>query len=110
FDPGTGELAALLDGRYITEVRTAAASAVSARHLARRDAARLAILGSGVQAASNYEALRSVLPLHEVRVWSPTAEHRERFAEARPGTVATEAAGDAVDGADVVVVATSSVT
>src|SRR6476619_3370068 len=82
FDPETGELAAILDGRYITEARTAAASAVSAKHLARPESSRLAILGSGVQAASHYQALRSVLPLADVRVWSPTREHRERFAEA----------------------------
>src|SRR6185312_9592239 len=60
FDPETGELSAMLDGRYITEARTAAASAVSVKHLARPDAAVLAILGSGVQAASHYDALRGV--------------------------------------------------
>jgi thiomorpholine-carboxylate dehydrogenase len=110
FDPETGELAAVLDGRYITEVRTAAASAVSARHLARPDSSALAILGTGVQAASHFEALRSVLPLGEVRVWSPTREHRERFAAERPGTLAPETPEAAVRGADVVVLATSSVT
>ena len=47
FDPETGELAAMLDGRYITEARTAAASAVSAKHLARPESSRLAILGLG---------------------------------------------------------------
>ena len=86
FDPETGELLAMLDGRYITEARTAAASAVSVRYLARPDAAVLAILGSGVQAASHYDALCGVRAFREVRVWSPTAEHRERFAEAREGT------------------------
>ena len=110
FDPETGELAAILDGRYITEARTAAASAVSAKHLARPESSTLAILGSGVQAASHYEALRSVLPLGEIRVWSPTREHRERFAEARAETRAAGSAEEAVRGADVVVVATSSVT
>jgi alanine dehydrogenase len=110
FDPETGELTAVLDGRYITEVRTAAASAVSVRHLARPDAATLAILGSGVQAASHYEALCTLRALRRVHVWSPTQEHRERFAAARPGTVAARSAEEAVRGADVVVVATSSVT
>ncbi len=110
FDPETGSLTALLDGRYITEVRTAAASAVSARRLARPESSSLAILGTGVQAASHFEALRSVLPLRNVRVWSPTAGHRERFAAERPGTMATRSAAEAVDGADIIVVATSSVT
>jgi ornithine cyclodeaminase/alanine dehydrogenase-like protein (mu-crystallin family) len=57
-DPDTGALVALLDGRYITEARTAAVSAVSARHLARADAATLAIIGTGVQARSHLEALK----------------------------------------------------
>src|SRR5690242_1890212 len=100
FDIDTGELVAILDGRYITEVRTAAASAVSVRHLARKDAATLAILGSGVQAASHFDALRTVREFHEVRVWSPTPDHRVRFAEERPGTRAADTPEDAVRGAD----------
>ena len=56
-DAATGELLALMDGRYITEARTAAVSAVSVRHLARRDAAVLGIIGSGVQAHSHAQAL-----------------------------------------------------
>jgi ornithine cyclodeaminase/alanine dehydrogenase-like protein (mu-crystallin family) len=110
FDRHTGELRAMLDGRYITEVRTAAVSAVSARHLARRDAAVLAILGSGVQAASHYEALLHVRNFRDIRVWSPTPAHRDRFSAERPDTRATATAAEAVRGADVVVVATSSVT
>jgi ornithine cyclodeaminase/alanine dehydrogenase-like protein (mu-crystallin family) len=109
FDTVTGELLALLDGRYITEVRTAAASAVSARHLARPDAAVLGILGSGVQAASHLDALRCVRQFREVRVWSPTPANRERFAAAHAGVEAAESAEAALRGADMVVVATSSV-
>src|SRR5512144_2384117 len=71
-EPTTGELLAVLDGRYITEARTAAVSAASTRALARKDASVLAILGSGVQAQSHLEALALVRPLSEVRVWSPT--------------------------------------
>jgi alanine dehydrogenase len=70
-DADTGALQAILDGRYITEARTAAVSAVSARHLARAGASRLAIIGSGVQARSHLEALAEVRSLREVRVWSP---------------------------------------
>jgi ornithine cyclodeaminase/alanine dehydrogenase-like protein (mu-crystallin family) len=110
FDSETGSLEAVLDGRYITEIRTAAASAVSAKYLARPSSAVLAILGSGVQAASHYEALRSIFPLREVRVWSPTAERRNAFAAARPGTVAPPTAEEATRGADIVVLATSAVT
>lgn len=59
-NPETGMAEAILDGRYITEARTAAVSAVSARHLAKKDARILGILGSGVQARSHYEALTLV--------------------------------------------------
>lgn len=111
FDAETGELTAVMDGRYITELRTAAASAVSVRHLAREDAAILAILGSGVQARSHLEALPLVRPFREIRAWSPTPEHLLEFAAA-PATPVQPArsAADAVRGADVVLIATSAVT
>jgi alanine dehydrogenase len=111
FDPETGELAAVLDGRYVTEVRTAAVSAVSVRRLARADADVLAILGSGVQARSHLEALGCIRSFSEVRCWSPTRSHLESFAAAAGRPVhAVGSAAEAVRGAGVVVLATSSVT
>jgi ornithine cyclodeaminase/alanine dehydrogenase-like protein (mu-crystallin family) len=111
FDTITGELAAVMDGRYITEVRTAAASAVSVRHLARADASVLAILGSGVQARSHLEALPLVRRFTEIRAWSPTPDHLERFvADAGIPVRAARTAEEAVRGADVVVLATNSIT
>jgi len=111
-DPDTGALQALMDGRYITEARTAAVSAVSSRLLARKTAASLAIIGSGVQARSHLEALSRVHRLRQATVWSPTKAHRDRFAaESGGGPVAVAAvdhAGEAVVGADVIVLATSS--
>ena len=80
-DPKTGQLLAVMDGRYITESRTAAVSAVSTKHLALPDANVLALIGSGVQARSHLEAISQVRRLREVRVWSPRAESRERFAK-----------------------------
>src|SRR3954466_7953605 len=80
-DPDTGALLALLDGRYITEARTAAVSAVSSRLLARTTAASLAILGSGVQAPSHLEALSSIHALRQVTVWSPNKLHRDEFVQ-----------------------------
>ena len=110
-DPATGSLAAVLDGRYITEVRTAAVSAVSVRHLARPDCSVLAILGSGVQARSHWAALRLVRDFREVRAWSPTPEHLRAFvAEAGEPVRAAASPAEAVRRADVVVVATSSIT
>ncbi len=114
-DPDTGALLSIMDGRYITELRTAAVSAVSARHLAKRDSGILAIIGSGVQARSHLEAFAEVRALQEVRVWSPNPESRQRFlAERRermpvPIRVAASAE-DAVRGADLVVLVTSSPT
>jgi len=108
-DPLTGGVEAVLDGRYITEVRTAAVSAVSARYLARKDAKVLGILGTGVQARSHLEALRLVRDFRELRVWSPTADHLRRFA-AETGARAMESAEAVVRGADVVVAVTPSPT
>jgi alanine dehydrogenase len=105
FRPETGEPLAILDGRLITEMRTAAVSAVATQLLARPEASVLAILGSGVQARSHLEALRLVRGFGEVRVWSP--RNAEGFAE-RFGIRAAASAEEAVRGADVVVVATAS--
>jgi len=112
-DPDTGSLIALMDGRYITEARTAAVSAVSARHLAAPDASSLAIIGTGVQARSHLEALALVRPLADVRVWSPQARSRERFVADMQGhgvgtLRAAASAEEAVRGAAIVVLVTSS--
>jgi alanine dehydrogenase len=117
-DPETGALQALLDGRYITEARTAAVSAVSSRLLARKTAKSLAIVGSGVQAHSHLEALSRVHTLRQVSVWSPNKLHREAFVEACTGSdprqsvtiAAVDHAGEAVVGADIIVLVTSSPT
>src|ERR1700751_4707167 len=75
FEPETGRPLAFLDGRLITEMRTAAVSAAVTRHLAPANAKVLALIGSGVQARAHLEALRHVRRLEEVRVWSPTPAH-----------------------------------
>ena len=107
-DPETGTPLAIMDGRLITEMRTAAVSAAATKLLAPRDAKILAILGSGVQARSHVEALRLVRQFEEIRVWSPTREHAEQFAQ-EVGATATSAE-EAVRGADVIVTVTSSKT
>jgi ornithine cyclodeaminase/alanine dehydrogenase-like protein (mu-crystallin family) len=108
-DPVTGVANAILDGRYITEARTAAVSALSARRLARNDARVLGILGSGVQARSHCEALKLVRDFREVRAWSPSTGRLRQFA-AETGAHAMENAEAVVRGADVVVTVTSSPT
>ena len=108
-NPETGIAEAILDGRYISEARTAAVSAVSARHLAKKDARVLGILGSGVQARSHYEALTQVREFTEVRAWSPNPARLRQFA-ADTGARAMWNAEAVVRGADVVVAATASPT
>jgi alanine dehydrogenase len=107
FKPETGEPLVTMDGRLITEMRTGAVSAVATKLLAHREAAVLAILGSGVQARSHLEALRHVRAFRDVRVWSP--HNAKTFAD-RFGVRTAPSAEAAVRGADVVVVATTSQT
>ncbi len=111
FDGETGAPRAFLDASAVTEIRTAAVSAVATRLLARQDATELAILGSGVQARSHLEAMASVRPFARARAWSRTPEHTRTFAAEASAPFPVEAcssAEDAVRGADVVVTATSS--
>jgi ornithine cyclodeaminase/alanine dehydrogenase-like protein (mu-crystallin family) len=107
-DPETGTPLAIMDGRLITEMRTAAVSAAATKLLAAPGSKILAILGSGVQARSHAEALRLVRNFEEIRVWSPTREHAKQFAEEIGATAVS--AEEAVCGADVVVTVTNSKT
>jgi ornithine cyclodeaminase/alanine dehydrogenase-like protein (mu-crystallin family) len=105
-DPETGTPLAIMDGRLITEMRTAAVSAAATKLLASPDAKILAVLGSGVQARSHVEALRLVRNFEEIRVWGPTRERTEHFAKEIGAK--SMSADEAVRGADVVVTATNS--
>ena len=107
FRPETGEPLVTMDGRLITEMRTAAVSAVATKCLARPEASVLGILGAGVQARSHLEALRLVRAFREIRVWSP--RNARAFAK-QFGIRAAASAAEAVRGADVIVVATTSQT
>ncbi|MCK3778920.1 ectoine utilization protein EutC [Ensifer sesbaniae] len=107
--------AVLLDNGYLTDVRTAAAGAVAARHLARPDAAVAAIFGAGMQARLQLEALRLVRPIREARIWARDAAKAEaaatELARSLGFPVRTVVDGRAaVDGADIVVTTTPSET
>jgi ornithine cyclodeaminase/alanine dehydrogenase-like protein (mu-crystallin family) len=106
FRADTGEPLATMDGRLITEMRTAAVSAVAIDHLAHPEARVLGILGSGVQARSHMRALAGIRSFAEVRVWSRSQDHAEKFAGEIGARVTT--AEQAVSGADVVLALTSS--
>jgi len=109
-DAETGELLAVMDGRYITEARTAAVSTVALRRLAREGARTLAIIGSGVQAGSHMRAFSLVWKFDEIRCWSPTAANLATFVAAHENVRPAESAKAAVRGADVVLVVTGSPT
>ncbi|MBV8819601.1 MAG: ornithine cyclodeaminase family protein, partial [Acidobacteriaceae bacterium] len=108
FQAATGEPLAVMGGRVITALRTAAVSALATAELAQPDAHVLAILGSGVQARTHYRALQLVRSFDEVRVWSRTPEHAARFAEEIGADVMP--AEKAVRGADVIITVTNSPT
>jgi ornithine cyclodeaminase/alanine dehydrogenase-like protein (mu-crystallin family) len=106
FRSDTGEPVAVLDGRLITELRTAAVSAVATRLLSPSDASRLAILGSGVQARAHFKALALVRQFEDIRIWSRNPQHAKLLAD-EIGGMATSAE-EAVRDADVVVTLTNS--
>ncbi|HYU31863.1 MAG TPA: ornithine cyclodeaminase family protein [Thermoanaerobaculia bacterium] len=113
FEGEMGKPLASLDAAAVTEIRTAAASGLATRLLAREDAGDLALLGSGVQARSHLAAMKEVRPLRRVRVWSRHPENARRFAaeesERHGLSIETAAtAREAVEGADLVCTVTSA--
>lgn len=113
FDAQTGDVLAVVDGAHMNPFKTGAAGATGVDALAREDARTLALIGSGPQAAGQLQAAVSVRDIDTVRVFSPTRNHRESFAEEfderlTPEVQAVESAGKAVRGADIVITATTS--
>jgi alanine dehydrogenase len=104
---------ATLEANHLGQIRTGAATGVATKYLAREDASVAAIIGSGFQAQTQLEAVANVRNLSEVRVWSRKPERREEFARTcaeklQLNVKATETARQCVEGADIVVTATSS--
>jgi ornithine cyclodeaminase/alanine dehydrogenase-like protein (mu-crystallin family) len=113
FDSEIGFPLAVMDAAEVTAIRTAAASAVATRALARNDASHLAILGSGEQAVTHLEAISKVRTLRSVRVWGRSTEKAERFAEEQGPRLSlrvevSKTAEDAVKGADIICTVTAS--
>lgn len=108
FDHDTGIPTAVINASAITEIRTAAATAVATRALAREDSTVLAMLGAGVQCRAHLRALRDVRPWRELRVFAPTVDHSRAITRDHPAVTIAPSAREAVEGADVVVTATSS--
>jgi ornithine cyclodeaminase len=106
-DGETGELVAVLNASPVTEIRTAAVSAVATRVLARPGAERVAILGSGAQARGHVHAMRAVLDDPEIRIWSRSLEAAERLA-GDVGATVSPSVDAALFGAEVVCTTTAA--
>ncbi len=107
FDKENGSPLALMDGRLITEMRTAAGSAAAARVLAPEAPDIVTIMGNGVQARAHVEALRAVRNWKELRLWSRNAERGEALAQ-ELGAQFFSNAEDAVRNADIVACTTAA--
>jgi ornithine cyclodeaminase/alanine dehydrogenase-like protein (mu-crystallin family) len=113
FDTEIGFPLAVMDAAEITAIRTAAATAVATRALARKDASHLAILGTGEQAITHLESMSKVRALRTVRIWGRSLEKAQRFAEEQGPRLslkveASKTAEEAVKGADIICTVTAS--
>ncbi len=113
FQVDSGELLALIEADYLGQIRTGAASGLATKFLARADASKIGIIGTGLQSRTQLHALALVRTITEVRAFSRTPEHRERFAKEMTEqlgfpVVAVTSAQEAVRGADIVVTSTTS--
>ena len=106
-DGDTGELVAIVNASPITEIRTAAVSAVATRALARPDAERVAVLGSGAQARGHVHAMRAVLGDPEIRIWSRNQGAAEQLA-GEVGATVSPSVDAALFGAEVVCTTTAA--
>lgn len=112
-DYETGETLAVLDGSYLTKIRTGAISGVATKYLAREDAKTLCVIGSGDQAEGLIAAVMAVRNIETVHFSSRTKENAERLAqnvekEYNVSTKVFDEADDAMEEADIVVTATNS--
>ena len=108
FDPHTGTPLSFMDGNSITALRTAGAAALSTRLLARTDSKVLAIVGAGVQGHAHLKMLPHVRPFSEIRIVSHHFTHAEQLAAKDTRARAVETTEEAIRGADVVCLCTSS--
>jgi alanine dehydrogenase len=113
FDAGSGQMCALVEADYLGQMRTGAASGIATRVMARRDARTAGIIGTGLQARTQLEAVALARELEVIRAFGRDAARREKFARditARLGvpTVAVSSAEEAVRGSDIVITATTA--
>ncbi len=112
-DVRNGQLLAVMEGGGITAIRTGAASGVATKYLARPESSIVGVLGSGVQAVTQLEAVCAVRPIRMARVYSPTQAHRTAYAETMTSrlhvdVVPVDTAEEATTGADIIIAATAA--
>ena len=112
-DSDTGALLAIIEANRMGQLRTGAATGVSAKFMARNDSSRVGVIGSGFQARTQLEAISKARELESVKVYSRSAERRNAYAREMSGNLRldvapAESAREAVDGSDIVVTITSS--
>lgn len=113
YDYETGALLSCMEGGRLGQIRTGAASGLATKYMAKKDAATVAVIGSGFQARTQLEAVCAVRDIKGVKVFSRKEERRTAFAERSSETLkvdvkAVESAQECVEGADVVIVITSA--
>jgi alanine dehydrogenase len=114
FDMDTCALLSIMDDHVLSAIRVGATSGVAAKHLARKDAKVMALLGAGEQAKTQVTAHATVRPLSKIKVYSPTKVNRESFAKQMSAETGIEivpvaSADEAIRGADLVSAATNTV-
>ena len=113
FSTATGELLAIFPDGLVQAIRVGVTNALSAKYMARPESSVLGVYGSGWQARSGLLAMCSAMPIREVRVFSPTEEHRRSFARDMDEQVEAQVRAmnvpeDAARGADIVLLATNA--
>jgi ornithine cyclodeaminase/alanine dehydrogenase-like protein (mu-crystallin family) len=108
-----GRLLALMDAHYLTAARTGATTGIATKLLANPGAKTVAVIGSGLEARTNLQAVCAVCPVEQVTVFSPNRERRERFVQQMGAELGVEASAvespdRCVQGAEIVIVATNT--
>lgn len=113
FSTSENRLEAIMESRVLSEIRTGAVAGLATKHMANEDASSIGVIGSGLQALAQVQAICSVRPIATVKVYTRTAENRETFAEQLRSelgldAVAVETGEECIGGSDVIVTATGS--
>ena len=113
FSTSEHTLEAIVESRVLSEIRTGAVAGLATKHMANEDASSIGVIGSGLQAKAQVEAICAVRPITKVKVYTRTAENREPFAaelrdDLELDAVAVETGEECITGSDVIVTATGS--